>query len=185
MTFPLKKIFFLGLFTFAGGVLFLTVSHAFVKTTYETTTFLTVLSADPDSSVSEKESASSFLVETIIGWTRSPSFQEQVIKDETGISISAKKQERQNLVLIAQSTTEKASKNASSRFHKVLEEELEQYNTLSNTAFTIRSWSPKTVAKKANKVFAFVGGSVLGFFGWFVAMEILFWFTASRKQKRK
>lgn len=156
----MKKI----LITLVSILIFSGIGFAFAQKKYEhpsfhAVVFTTVVSADADSSVADKEVSSQGLSETIIGWTHSPIFTQK-----TGFGVSGKKQERQNIILEFDAPSPEISQENAEKMKQVLEEKLSEYNTLSQTQFSLlfeKTVVSENIPKKSMWVIA---GGILGLF---------------------
>jgi hypothetical protein len=151
--------------TIGGGIIALLFSALTQHTKYETITFITVVSSDEDSSVSEKESAANFFTETLIGWTRDPSFQEEVMAmSKIPGNFSLQRQERRNLVLITSSERENHSDIILKEALKTLQERIYEHNIISKTNYDLIIAPATNNQKNPTLLFGFLGGLVLGMF---------------------
>ncbi len=134
---------------------------------YNNVLFTTVLSADENSSVEEKETASQFLAEAVIGWTLSPAFTSSL-----DFSIAGKKQERGNLVFQFDSASKEEGLTRSAAIKGRLLEKLEAYNAAARTSFGML-FEPVQTTEKQFKSFSWgVLGAMLGFFIVLVGLEL-------------
>lgn len=133
---------------------------------YETVLFSTVLSSDDISSVEEKETASHFFAEALLGWTLSPAFTNQL-----GFPITSRKQERANVIFQFTSASQDESAQRLEIFSDTLRNKLNMYNTQAKTQFSVLFDAPVTEEKRAKKSFWTVGGMAGGFFLGLVVLE--------------
>ncbi len=123
--------------------------------------FGTLVSADRESSVSEKESATNFFAETIVGWTHSPAFRTAVLTGQNG-DFSAQKQERQNMVFTITAPDEIAVKNLSEALTHGLNAQLADVNRVSETVYKI-IFSPVSVSVLSPRMFLrILSGAIFG-----------------------
>lgn len=146
---------------FSGGG-YIAAEKKYEVPTFHSTTFVTVVSADKNSSVADKEVSSQGLSETIIGWTHSPLFSQKM-----GFHISGKKQERQNIILefdTEHSVDSKEMAQQNTQLKSVLIQKLSDYNTLSKTEFALlfeEAVISENIPKKSMWILA---GAILGLF---------------------
>jgi len=131
----------------------------------KTTLFLTIANKDlakPD----QAETAANFFGETLIGWFRNPVFIHSIKKNITdpSISISAQKQERQNIIVDIVSQDKESSKKASKITFTKLKEELERYNNQTESNFVILNQGSVTKNSSAQNLIFPLLGIVFGFF---------------------
>jgi len=137
-----------------------------VQMEYNNTLFTTVISADKESSIEEKETASHFFAEAVLGWTISPQFTNQL-----GFSISGKKQERGNIIFQFSSKTKEEGFTKSQEIQKNLNAKLNTYNIQAKTEFSFL-FEPIFTNQKQFKQFSWgLLGAMLGFFGGLVSFE--------------
>ena len=103
--------------------------------------FLTVSVSDDNSSISEKEAAATFFWETLIWWFQNPSFTSQILQGhEWNNSISAYKQERQNLIIEIKSWTNDSVKDIARDSFAFLNKKISQLNKNSNSKYSLIDW---------------------------------------------
>lgn len=157
-------LLFLGI-TIIGGVFALIFSIFTQHIKYQSITFITVVSSDENSSVSEKESAANFFSETLIGWSRDPSFQQEVMAvSKISGNFSLQRQERRNLVLITSSEIESHTPIIQKEALKALQKRIYEHNQISKTNYDLIVSSATNNQKSPDLVFGFLGGSILGMF---------------------
>jgi len=146
-------------------------SKTVAERSFESTLFMTLVSSDENSSVEEKETASHFFAEALLGWTLSPAFVENL-----GFPISSRKQERANMVFQISGVSPEDLKEKQKIFESVLEKKLSQYNTLANTRFSLLLDRPVIEERIPKKSFWTMGGGIAGFFlGLFLLEGWKFW----------
>lgn len=169
-------VFFLTVIGFGAGMIW--AKNQQTEPVYEATFFTTVLSADTNSSVEEKETASHFFAEAILGWTLSPYFTETL-----GFPVSSKKQERGNIIFQFSSPSHTQTEAYSKKLESLLSAKLSQYNTSSNTQFILLSdpvqIQPKTVKQSMWSII----GAGLGFFGGLMLLEGIRFIRRSQHDK--
>ncbi|MBT4936694.1 hypothetical protein HON22_02140 [Candidatus Peregrinibacteria bacterium] len=109
-----------------------------VSNKFVSTLFFTVATQD-SSNPEQAEVASTYFGETLIGWFRNPVFLSSIkahAQDDFK-SISAYKQERQNLLVEIHSMSKEGANNVSESILEVLEKELIRYNNASGSSFVI------------------------------------------------
>ncbi len=174
----MKKI----LLTLVSILVFSGLAFQYAQKKYEIPTvhavqFVTVVSADKESSVSDKEEASQFLAETVIGWTHSPAFSQKL-----GFGISGKKQERQNFILEFDAQNPEISQKNDEKLQKILEEKLSLYNTGSNTQFSFLFEKVVISENIPKKSLWIIAGGILGLF---VGASLGELFFRPKKRKKK
>ncbi|HID92391.1 TPA: hypothetical protein EYG96_03270 [Candidatus Gracilibacteria bacterium] len=171
------KISAIAVTTLIGSFIGFQKSNTEINTTqYETVIFATVLSSDELSSVEEKETASHFFAEAILGWTLAPDF-----KNQLNFGISSRKQERGNIIFEFTSLSEKTAEVKTEKFITTLNYKLSQYNTSAKTQFKLLLDTPITTEKSPNKSFWTMGGGIAGFFFGLFATELFIFLR--RKEK--
>jgi len=166
----MKKI----LITLVSVLIFAGLGFSFAEKKYEqpsfhTVIFATIVSADTDSSVSDKELSSQGLSETIIGWTYSPNFSQQL-----SFGISAKKQERQNIVFEFDAENPEISEKNAEKIELVLNQKLAQYNEASQTKFSFLFENPVISQNIPKKSMWSIAGAIVGLFVGASLGEIIF-----------
>ena len=151
---------FVGFLTVCGALAGWLWSEDSSSTTYyETTLFSMVLSSDDLSSVEEKETASHFFAEAVLGWTLSPAF-----RSDLGFDMFSRKQERANMVFEISSSSEQEAVERTQTFIDVMTKKLNSYNEKAKTQFAILFDAPQTSQKEVKKSYWTVGGMAGGFF---------------------
>ena len=103
--------------------------------------FLTVSVSDENSSVSEKEEAATFFWETLIWWFQNPSFTAQILKNhEWNSSVTAYKQERQNLIIEIKSWSKNAVQALARDSFWFLNKKIAQLNKKSDSKYSLVDW---------------------------------------------
>lgn len=177
-------------FLFSGGIIaFLTVIGFGVgmiwateqqeAPVYEATFFTTVLSADEQSSIEEKETASHFFAEAILGWTLSPYFTETL-----GFSLSSKKQERGNIIFQFSSSSHKQTQEYANTLESLLSAKLTQYNASAKTQFMLLSDPVQIQPKTAKQSMWSIIGAGIGFFGGLLLLEGVHLVRRSKHEKQ-
>ena len=163
-----------------SGLGFVFAEKKYKNPSFHTVIFVTVVSADKNSSVADKEVSSQGLSETIIGWTHSPFFIQNL-----GFGVSGKKQERQNMVFefdtevldihnLTSSIGNKISEENAEKVKSALNQKLSDYNKLSETKFALLfedSVISKNIPKKS--MWSIAGG-IIGFFVIASVGEVIF-----------
>ncbi len=175
------KIAFIILFTGLGSIIGWQKSNSIINPTeYETVLFATVLSSDAQSSIEEKETASHFFSEAILGWTLSPAF-----KQSLSFDISSRKQERGNIIFRFISPSQTLAQDRATTFISVLRAKLKQYNTVAKTQFNILFDPPITTEKSPHKSFWTIGGAISGFFLGLFFLELALFLRKEKKEENK
>jgi len=100
--------------------------------------FITVSVYDENSSISEKEKAATFFGETLIWWFQNPSFTNQILKSfDWKNSISAYKQERQNLIIEVKSWTKDEVQQIARDTFLFLSKKISQLNKKSDSRYSL------------------------------------------------
>ncbi len=134
------------------------------KNLAKTTIFLTIGtqdSRDPE----QAEIASTYFGETIMGWFKNPVFIHSIknsAKTEQDVSLSALKQERQNLLVEIIASTPEETKNISTHTLKKLQEEIVRYNKATGSAFVAIDQGKNTKINKITKIIYPLAGALLG-----------------------
>lgn len=109
--------------------------------------------------------------ETLQGWFKNPSFLEEINKDiyndnKRGLSISAERQEKQNLIINFKYDDKSQLKNIESSIIKNLKNQIEKYNKNTNTEFQIAIYDTFSSEIKSKKIplyiFAFIASLLIG-----------------------
>ncbi len=100
--------------------------------------FVTVSVTDDKSSISEKEEAATFFWETLIWWFQNPSFTNQILQNhEWNNSITAYKQERQNLIIEIKSSDKEWVQSIARDTFLFLNKKILQLNKDSNSKYSL------------------------------------------------
>lgn len=154
------KVLFIGFLSFIGFWAGNTIAHEQAQQKeYNNILFTTVISGDENSSVEEKETASHFFAEAILGWTISPTFIKNI-----GFSLSGKKQERGNIIFQFASKTPEEGQTRSEILSKEINTKLKQYNNRAKTEFVLLFEPLQTEEKQFKKFSWGIIGAMLGFF---------------------
>lgn len=103
--------------------------------------FLTVSVSDENSSISEKEEAATYFWETLIWWFQNPSFTSQILQNhEWNNSVSAYKQERQNLIIEIKSSTQDSVQEIARDSFSFLSKKISQLNKDSDSKYSLIDW---------------------------------------------
>jgi hypothetical protein len=135
---------------------------------FSTVAFVTVGSADRDSSIADKEVAPANFSETIIGWAHSPNF-----SDTLGFGVSSRQQERQNIVFEYTSPSQEAAQKNFLTLQSVLNTKLKNYNQQFSTRYGFFFEKAHTKKQQPKVVMSGVGGGILGFFLGAILAEIV------------
>lgn len=93
------------------------------------TTIFTTIANQSESSTQENEQASTYFGETLMGWFRNPAFLDKIYSQANAQgSLSAHKQERQNLIIEIDADSEANSEALAGAAFSVLQTEIEQFN---------------------------------------------------------
>lgn len=171
------KVLVVVLFSILGGIigLFLTEKQS-ITTKYNSTIFTSVLSSDINSSIEEKETASHFFAEAVLGWTLSPDF-----KKDIDFDFSGRKQERSNLIFTLSDSSEEESMKNSFLLIDNLQKKLDKYNNQANTKFSLLSDNPVIKKFEPKKSYWGIMGVIAGFFIGLVLLELSILFYNRRK----
>ena len=134
------------------------------KENVKATLFLTIAtenSSDPE----QAEIASTYFGETIMGWFRNPVFKHSILKKAQvteAASISAQKQERQNMLIeIITSTQEQVQKIAEIVFSE-LENKISEYNKKTNSFFVVIHQGQSIKKSKIQNIVFPLSGALIG-----------------------
>lgn len=173
LSFLIRQRKLLAVFALIGIVAALASGLLFKKTTYEGIIFLTIGAAQPEElnyreySTYETVRAADQFTETIQGWTKNPSFIKK-IQDNAGFSfgISARKQEKQNLVISITSDSEEKVGKAAQKTLLAIGEEIKIYNEATKGAFNIAHATTHIEKKETklptNVLFGLIFGVLVG-----------------------
>lgn len=128
----------------------------------KTTMFLTIATQD-SVNPEQAEVASTYFGETIMGWFRNPVFVNTITKKAGEASLSALKQERQNMLVEIVSGDQEVNKAVATATWEKLQEEVARYNTASRSRFVVIDQGRTTkVGSSQNFIFP-IAGAILGF----------------------
>ncbi|MCD5382526.1 hypothetical protein LR002_00170 [Candidatus Gracilibacteria bacterium] len=135
----IKKYFLvIAIFALIGGVSGYFGGKYFGENYVKLKLFTTVSVSDENSSVSEKEKAATFFGETLIGWFQNPSFTNYILQKYNGKnSITAYKQERQNLVIAIKSSSEEGAQNIARDTYSFLNKKIAQLNKNAKSKYSL------------------------------------------------
>ncbi len=127
------------------------------KNLYKTTVFLSIgvnesaAKENPNSSIYENVQAADQFSETVQGWFKNPDFLQRIEKKSaSGSNISARKQEKQNLLVSYNTVTRQQAEKISGAIKNELIDELNTYNQKTNTAFQLAIYTPSINEESAN-----------------------------------
>lgn len=107
------------------------------QSSFHTTVFTTIANQS-NSSSQENEQASTYFGETLMGWFRNPAFLEKIYKQTTTEgSLSAHKQERQNLIIEIDANSELENEQLAEAALKILESEIAVFNHTTENKFQL------------------------------------------------
>ena len=142
----------------------------FNKTAYDTTVFINVgAKANPAISPLDTAQAADGFTETIVGWFKNPVIISNITSESgTAAALSARRQEKQNLVVTFKTQTEDQAKKISQAIEKAIKAEIDKYNAATAGGFMITDFSAGTEENNVNlALFALLGlaaGLMLGGF---------------------
>ena len=129
----------------------------------ETTTIFTTITTSNNEDPRAAEQASTDFGETVTGWFRNPAFVQEIEKKSSQQgTLSAKKQERQNLLIIAKTKTAGTSKEFAQQALKKTQNEIKRINQSSSSQFTIINQGSSTATKTPSPLFAGIIGGIGG-----------------------
>lgn len=115
------------------------------QTTSFHTTIFTTIANESASSSQENEQAATYFGETVMGWFRNPAFLDKIEqKAETKGSLSAHKQERQNLIIELDSDSKENNTRLAKATLDVLKAEIEFFNQNTKNKFTLLNLGTNT-----------------------------------------
>lgn len=138
---------------------------------YETTVFVSIgnnqdMAPDQESAYENVQAADHFS-ETVQGWFKNPKFQERVSMRSSS-EMSARKQEKQNLVVTFSSEQEEEGRLGSEKLKGELEKEITDYNSKTNSDFQIAVYTFDTRNKPLSVplflLISFIGGAMMASF---------------------
>ncbi len=133
------------------------------NTSVKTTMFLTLATENSNNPEQAEEAATRF-GETVIGWFRNPVFVNNILEQtKTQVSLSASKQERQNILISIVSKNNDNTENVSKYIFKKLSNEIERYNIATKSIFVIIDQGKTTSIRKNNFIIYALAWVVLGF----------------------
>ncbi len=135
------------------------------KTVYQATVFINIGAKqnNQNTSLLEAVQAADQFTETIQGWFKDPSFLAKISNGST--EISARKQEKQNLIVEYVKSTPEEAINLSSEIKQGLQEQLESYNSQTQNGFTIGVFSTTVNTKNYPLGLVIILGIIGGFMG--------------------
>jgi len=120
--------------------------------------YLTLAVEDKNSSISENELAANNFWETLIWWFRNPAFLKQILWENTGIWVSAHKQERQNLVIEVVSWNKNLTEEALRSSFITLYKNINKFNDNSDAKYMlIDQWQVFSISSSKNITYPFIG----------------------------
>ena len=120
--------------------------------------YLTLAVEDKNSSISENELAANNFWETLIWWFRNPAFLKQILWENTGIWVSAYKQERQNLVIEVVSWNKNLTEEALRSSFITLYKNINKFNDNSDAKYMlIDQWQVFSISSSKNITYPFIG----------------------------
>ena len=143
------------------------------KNLYKATVFLSIgvnesaMRENPKSSVYENVQAADQFTETVQGWFKNPDFLQRIEKKSGfGSNISARKQEKQNLLVTFNTPIRLQAEKISEVIKNELIAELNTYNQRTSTAFQLAIYTPNINEEPVNVflflLFGILAGSALG-----------------------
>lgn len=156
---------------------------------YETTVFLSIGSAEKGSlnnpaNIYENVQAADQFSETVQGWFKNPDF-EKGIQLIGSSEISARKQEKQNIVVTFSSESDELAQEMSNRLHAELQSEIEKYNASTGSKFILAiyevDYDQKTLSLLLFLLIGILGGAVVASFALY-GYEYLFQKISSPSQ---
>lgn len=160
-----RYTFFIVFITFLSTAIGAYYASSKVSEKFVSTLFLTVAtqdSLDPE----QAEVASTYFGETIVGWFRNPVFLSSIKSNAESdfLSISAYKQERQNLLVELQSMNKEDITKLSESILNILEKEVMRYNNASGSSFVIVDQGRTLKASQGTFLLYPLAGLFLGLF---------------------
>jgi hypothetical protein len=161
------------------------------RTPYQTTIFVSIGSIQKNTQgetpVYDNVQAADHFSETVQGWFKNPEFGNRInLKGST--EVSARKQEKQNLLITFSSENNELAKKMDITIKKELENEIETYNTKTNSLFQIAIYTVNTEEKPLSialfLIISLIGGIVLSSFAIY-GYEYLFQKISSPAQARE
>lgn len=133
---------------------------------FDTTLFLSI-GYKQSTSVStsfDNVQAADYFSETVEGWFKNPQFTER-IKDNANLNISlaAKKQEKQNLVITFSTQNNENANTVADAITTELKHEIQRYNTRTGSDFQLAIQSISTTEKNTKSAIIIIIGLILGF----------------------
>ncbi len=126
------------------------------------TTIFTTIANQSDSSSQENEQASTYFGETLMGWFRNPAFLEKIYTAANSHgSLSAHKQERQNLIIEIDAASESTNHKLAEAALAILETEIENFNQKTENKFTLLNLGTTTYQNPIKNTL-FIFASILG-----------------------
>jgi capsular polysaccharide biosynthesis protein len=156
-----KSIAIITLLTIISAVGF---GYLFNRDAYATTVFINVgAKSKPGISTFETVQAADAFSESVMGWFKNPGFTEKV-SAESGIaaSMSARKQEKQNLIVTYKTETSEQGAKISSAIESNLRSEISLYDSTTSNDFNIALFNSATAESKTPPTFFAVMGLVAG-----------------------
>jgi len=137
----------------------------FNKTSFGTTVFLSIgAKQSVTQSPFETVQAADHFSELVQGWFKNPALLNK-IEDQSGSKpdLSARKQEKQNLVITYKTATEDQAKKVSQSMEQVLKAEITNYNLQNSSEFTLTSFSATTKESPIPLILFVLAGLIGGF----------------------
>jgi len=156
-----KAIFGIIIITMISSALFAMTKD---KVQYNSTLFLTIGNQQAQESTGYEElQAADQLTETLQGWFRNPAFIKEIEeKSKIPANLSARKQEKQNLLITFTSKNEENAKKVAKTTISQIEKKLDQYNEAMHSSFKVALSSTITEKKETKVIIYIIIGLILG-----------------------
>ena len=130
----------------------------------KTTLFLTI-ATQSSKNPEQAEVAATYFGETLMGWFRNPAFTHSIIEETQiqGASLSALKQERQNLLVEANALNSSDAKTLADATLQKLRDEVKRYNQASKSEFVIINQGRTTQINNSGILNFLIAGALFGF----------------------
>jgi len=147
------------IFTVCSSIFF---SYSFFNDYKTKALIFTTIGVVNESRAYDHVQGAAYFAETVQGWLKNPVFLEKILsKSQVTASITAYRQERQNMVIEITAKSKNDAEVVSENVVQLLSEEISQYNTETNSNFTIMVQGEK-ISEVAG--FSLISLIIVGFF---------------------
>ncbi|MBD3270765.1 hypothetical protein GF376_04520 [Candidatus Peregrinibacteria bacterium] len=131
-----------------------------------------------ESNILDSITANDQFAESVQGWFRNPSFLDSLYSKHTNLlNISAKKQEKQNIIIIYETLDENSAKEVKKSINELLNRQIVSFNNKSQLNFDIAIFDHHYNIINSRQYFYLLAAVIFGLLaGYLVAISYEFWF---------